>query len=53
MESTVATSASTAWMSRKSRPDESGIVLDVSLPPDELVARAVRGLGLPAAQPAT
>ena len=35
------------------QPDESGIVLDVSLPPDELVVRAVRGLGLPAAQPAT
>lgn len=32
--------------------DESGIALDVSLPPEELVTRAVRGLGLLAAQPA-
>lgn len=29
------------------QPDESGLVLDVSLPPDELVAEAVRRLGLP------
>ena len=35
------------------QPDESGIELDVSLPPEELVAQAVRGLGLPQAQPAT
>jgi gluconokinase len=32
------------------RPDESGIVLDVSLPPGELVVQAVRGLGLPVAE---
>ena len=35
------------------QPDESGIVLDVSLPPEELVEQAVRGLGLAQAQPAT
>jgi gluconokinase len=35
------------------QPDESGIELDVSLPPDELVAQAVRGLDLPQSQPAT
>jgi gluconokinase len=35
------------------QPDESGIELDVALPPEELVARPVRGLGLPQAQPAT
>jgi len=29
------------------QPDESGIVLDVSLPPEELVVQAVRGLALP------
>jgi gluconokinase len=29
------------------QPDESGIVLDVSLPPEVLVVQAVRGLGLP------
>ncbi|SCL31204.1 gluconate kinase, SKI family [Micromonospora rhizosphaerae] len=29
-------------------PDESGVVLDVTLPPDELVAAAVTRLGLPA-----
>jgi gluconokinase len=33
--------------------DESGIELDVSLPPDELVAEAIRGLDLPQAQPAS
>ena len=33
-------------------PDESGIVLDVGLPPEDLVARAVSGLGLQPAQPA-
>jgi gluconokinase len=32
------------------QPDESGIELDVSLPPEELVAQAVRGLNLPRAQ---
>ena len=32
------------------QPDESGIVLDVSLPPEELVVQAVRGLGLPVAE---
>lgn len=31
------------------QPDESGIVLDVALPPEELVARAVRKLGLESA----
>ncbi|MFI7635484.1 gluconokinase [Nonomuraea sp. NPDC049400] len=35
-------------------PDESGMVLEVSLPPDELVAAAVAQLGLPpATRPAT
>ena len=29
------------------QPDESGIVLDVSLPPEKLVTRAVTALGLP------
>jgi gluconokinase len=33
------------------QPDESGIELDVSLPPEELVARAVRGLDLTRVQP--
>ncbi|MFC0505509.1 gluconokinase [Micromonospora costi] len=33
----------------RSEPDESVLVLDVSLDPDELVARAVEGLGLAAA----
>jgi hypothetical protein len=34
------------------QPDESGIELDVSLPPGELVAQAVRGLHLTQVQPA-
>ena len=32
------------------QPDESGIELDVALPPEELVARAMTGLGLPSAE---
>jgi gluconokinase len=32
------------------QPDESGIELDVSLAPEELVAQAVRGLHLPQAR---
>ena len=34
------------------QPDESGIVLDVALPPEELVELAVRQLNLPQHQPA-
>jgi gluconokinase len=35
------------------QPDESGIELDVSLPPEELVAQSVGGLDLTLVQPAT